>query len=100
MSPEQAAGGDDVDGRTDLYSLGIVLFEAIAGRPPFSGPSAAAVIDMQQHHEPPNLHDLRGDVPAPFAAVIARALCKRPGDRWQTADEMRQALLPYSLTAG
>ena len=99
MSPEQAAGGDDVDGRTDLYSLGIVLFEAVAGRPPFSGPSAATVIDMQQHHEPPALQDLRSDVPAPMADVIARALRKRPSERWQTADEMRQALLPYSLTA-
>lgn len=100
MSPEQAAGGDDVDGRTDLYSLGIVLFEVIAGRPPFSGPSAAAVIDMQQHHEPPNLHDLRPDIPAPLADVIARALCKPLSKRWQTADDMRAALLPYSLTAG
>jgi len=99
MSPEQAAGGDDVDGRTDLYSLGIVLFESVAGRPPFSGPSAATVIDMQQHHEPPALQDLRSDVPAPMADVISRALRKRPSERWQTADEMRQALLPYSLTA-
>ncbi len=100
MSPEQAAGADEVDGRTDLYSLGIVLFEIIAGRPPFSGPSAAAVIDMQQHHEPPNLHDLCPDVPVPLSEVVARALRKHPGDRWQTADEMRQSLLPYSLTAG
>ena len=100
MSPEQAAGADKVDGRTDLYSLGIVLFEAIAGRPPFSGPSAAAVIDMQQHHAPPTLQDLRPEVPSALSEVVARALRKRPEDRWQTADEMRQALLPYSLAAG
>ena len=100
MSPEQAAGADEVDGRTDLYSLGIVLFESIAGRPPFTGPSAAAVIDMQQHHEPPNVHDLRNDIPAPLGDVIARSLRKKPAERWQTAEEMRQALLPYSLTAG
>ena len=100
MSPEQAASADEVDGRTDLYSLGIVLFEAMAGRPPFSGPSAAAVIDMQQHHEPPDLHDLRRDVPPALATVVARALKKRPAERWQTADDMRQALLPYSLAAG
>jgi len=100
MSPEQAAGADEVDGRTDLYSLGIVLFETLAGRPPFSGPSAAAVIDMQQHHEPPDLHELRRDVPLALATVVARALKKPPAERWQTADEMRQALLPYSLAAG
>ena len=53
MSPEQAAGADAWTDAADLYSLGIVLFEAMAGRPPFSAPSAAAVIDMQQHHETP-----------------------------------------------
>lgn len=100
MSPEQAGGADEVDGRTDLYSLGIVLFEMIAGRPPFSGPSAAVVIDMQQHHAAPRLCDLRPDMPVPLGEVIARALRKRPGDRWQTAEEMRQALLPYTPPSG
>ena len=100
MSPEQAAGADEVDGRTDLYSLGIVLFEALAGRPPFSGPSAAAVIDMQQHHEPPDLHGLRREVPPPLGAVIARALKKHPPERWQTAEDMRAALQPFTLVAG
>jgi len=100
MSPEQAAGASEVDGRTDLYSLGIVLFEAMAGRPPFSGASAASVIEMQQHHDPPNLHGLRHDVPQPLAAVITRALEKRPEDRWQTADEMRMVLLPFASPAG
>jgi serine/threonine-protein kinase len=100
MSPEQASGAEEVDGRTDLYSLGIVLFEAMAGKPPFSAPSAAAVIDMQQHHDPPSLQSVRAEVPAALAAVIARALKKRPGERWQTAEDMRQALLPFSLSAG
>jgi serine/threonine-protein kinase len=99
MSPEQASGAEEVDGRTDLYSLGVVLFEAIAGRPPFSAASAAAVIDMQQHHAPPSLLSLRPEVAAGLAAVINRALEKRPADRWQSAAEMRQALLPYSLAA-
>jgi serine/threonine protein kinase len=100
MSPEQAAGADEVDGRTDLYSLGIVLFEALAGRPPFSGPSAAAVIDMQQHHEAPTLHSLRVEVPRALGDVIARALRKQPDARWQSADEMRDALQPFTPATG
>jgi serine/threonine-protein kinase len=95
MSPEQAAGAPDIDGRTDLYSLGVVLFETLAGCPPFSSPSAAAVLDMQQHHAPPDLRTLRRDVPKPLAAAISKALAKSRGERWQTALEMRGALEPY-----
>jgi serine/threonine-protein kinase len=98
MSPEQAQGLPDVDGRTDLYSLGVVLFECLAGRPPFSSPSAAAVLDMHQHNPAPDLHSLRRDVPAELAAVVARALAKSRAERWQRAGEMRAALLPF--TAG
>src|SRR5213593_2500304 len=97
MSPEQAGGDPDVDGRTDLYSLGVVLFEMLAGRPPFSSPSAAAVLDMHQHHAPPDLHDLRRDVPPPLAAAVARALAKARDERWQTAAEMRETLRPFAV---
>jgi serine/threonine protein kinase len=97
MSPEQAGGSPDIDGRTDLYSLGVVLFEALAGRPPFSAASAAAVLDMQQHHAPPEIRRLRRDVPRALADVIMKALSKAREARWQTAVEMRQALLPYAL---
>ena len=93
MSPEQAQGSPDVDGRTDLYSLGVVLFESLAGRPPFSSPSAAAVLDMHQHQPAPDLRGRRRDVPKPLAGVVARALAKSRADRWQTAGEMRAALL-------
>lgn len=97
MSPEQAAGDPDIDGRTDLYSLGVVLFESIAGRPPFSSVSAAAVLDMQQHQPPPDLRSLRREVPKPLAAAVARALAKARQARWQTAAEMREALLPFAV---
>lgn len=96
MSPEQAGGSPDIDGRTDIYSLGVVLFEAVAGRPPFSAASAAAVLDMQQHTPAPDLRKLRRDVPRAVSDVVMKALSKAREARWQTASEMRQALLPYA----
>ena len=99
MSPEQAAGHPDVDGRTDVYSLGVVLFESLAGRPPFSSVSAAAVLDMHQHQTPPDLRSLRRDLPMGLGAVVTRALAKPREERWQTAVEMRAALLPFAREA-
>jgi serine/threonine-protein kinase len=96
MSPEQAGGSPDIDGRTDIYSLGVVLFEAIAGRPPFSAASAAAVLDMQQHAPAPDLRKLRRDVPRAVSDLVMKALSKAREARWQTASEMRQELLPYA----
>ena len=97
MSPEQAGGSPDIDGRTDIYSLGIVLFEALAGRPPFSAASAAAVLDMQQHANPPDLRKLRRDIPRDLSDAVLKALCKARDARWQTASDMRQALLPHAV---
>ena len=96
MSPEQAGGSPDIDGRTDIYSLGVVLYESIAGRPPFSAASAAAVLDMQQHAPAPDLRKLRRDVPRVVSDVVMKALSKAREARWQTAFEMRQALLPHA----
>lgn len=96
MSPEQASGSSEIDGRTDLYSLGVVLFEALAGRPPFSAASAAAVLDMQQHAAPPDLRKLRRDVPRALSDAVMKSLIKAREARWQTASDMRQALLPFA----
>jgi len=97
MSPEQAGGSSEIDGRTDLYSLAVVLFEALAGRPPFSAASAAAVLDMQQHAPPPDLRKLRRDVPRALSDAVMKSLAKAREARWQSAAEMRQALLPYAV---
>jgi serine/threonine-protein kinase len=78
VSPEQA-GGDPVDGRSDLYSLGCVLFEMIAGRPPFQGANAYALIARHLVETPPRLE--RDDLPAGLADLVARLLAKDPADR-------------------
>ena len=99
MSPEQAGGSPDIDGRTDIYSLGVVLFEALIGRPPFSAASAAAVLDMHQHAPPPDLRKQRRDVPRALSDAVMKSLSKAREARWQTAADMRQALLPYAISA-
>ncbi|HEV2671695.1 MAG TPA: serine/threonine-protein kinase [Gemmatimonadales bacterium] len=99
MSPEQAGGSPDIDGRTDIYSLGVVLFESLAGRPPFSAASAAAVLDMQQHAPPPDLRKLRRDVPRALSDAVMKSLTKAREARWQTASDLRRALLPYATVS-
>jgi hypothetical protein len=92
MSPEQATG-ERVDGRSDIYALGVVLYQMLAGTPPFEGESAQSVLMKQATVDPLPIRQLRGDVPAALAAVIERMLAKDPADRYQTADEVSQALV-------
>ncbi len=87
MSPEQAAA-EPADHRADLYSIGVILFEALAGRPPFVGESAVDVLRAHITKDPPPIEGL----PAPLSAIVRRALEKRPGDRFQSADAFRAAL--------
>ena len=92
MSPEQITGEEDIDHRSDLYSLGCVLFEAVAGRPPFEDPFEEMVLRLHQSAAPPDLHTLRPDAPPALVEVIERALAKQREARWATAEEMRGAL--------
>jgi serine/threonine protein kinase len=92
MSPEQAAGERDIDGRSDLYSLGVVSYQMLTGELPFSAPSVAGVL-MKQITEPaPDLRIRRPDIPEDLALAVARCLEKDPSNRWPTADALRRAL--------
>ncbi|MBK7070715.1 MAG: serine/threonine protein kinase [Myxococcales bacterium] len=92
MSPEQCEGARAVDHRTDLYALGCVLFEMVAGRVPFISDGVGGLIGMHLHVPPPRLRELAPDAPAELEAIVARLLAKAPDDRYQTADEVAAAL--------
>ena len=92
MSPEQAAGEREIDGRSDLYSLGIVSFQMLTGELPFNAPTVAGIL-MKQITEPaPDVRARRADVPEDLALAVSRCLEKDPENRWPTADALRRAL--------
>ena len=92
MSPEQAAGSHHVDGRSDVYALGCVLFEMLAGEPPFTAPTPQALAAKHQQALPPKVRLTRKTVPEWVDAVIERALAKVPADRHSTAYALREAI--------
>jgi hypothetical protein len=98
MSPEQASG-DTLDGRSDVYSLGIVLYQMLSGAPPFDGPSSAAILAQQLTQDPAPIRRERSDVSEELAFVLERMLAKSPGKRFQTATEVSRALVDALPTA-
>jgi eukaryotic-like serine/threonine-protein kinase len=92
MSPEQATAASPVDGRSDIYSLGCVLYEMLAGRMAFSGPSLKSVLTQQLTIDPPLIHISRADVPQNVIAIVRRCLMKRPEERYQSAGELAEEL--------
>jgi len=92
MSPEQAEGRPDVDGRSDIYSLGCVLFEMLTGRPPFLGRSARVVMNHHVATPPPSISEFRSDLPPELSAAIDRAIAKDRADRFQAAKDFGTAL--------
>src|SRR2546427_8602787 len=92
MTPEQATG-DAVDARSDIYGLGVVLYQMLAGSPPFDGESAQSILMKQATATPVPIRQLRSDVPPALAAVIERLLAKDPAERFQTAEQVSRALV-------
>ncbi len=94
LAPEQIEGQPPT-ARSDVYALGALLFEALAGRPAFSGPSAATIFSKQLHEPPPYIRGFNPAVPRELARVVSRALAKQPGERYESAEAFARALEPH-----
>src|SRR6266487_4378440 len=91
LSPEQARG-ETLTASSDLYSLGVVMFEMLAGRPPFIGPTAVSIAMQHASTYAPSLHQFNPNVPPALEQIVVKVLEKEPGDRFLSAAEMQQAL--------
>jgi serine/threonine-protein kinase len=92
MSPEQASADSEIDGRTDIYSLACVVYEMLAGQPPFAGTPARVTMTRHVVEPAQPVRALRGEAPVALEQVLARALAKNPGDRFPTAADFARAL--------
>lgn len=92
MSPEQCTGEQHLDGRTDIYAAGCVLYEMLTGEPPFAGRTPQAVMARHVSERIPEVRVLRPEVPPRLARVVKKSLAKTPADRFQTAEAMEAAL--------
>jgi eukaryotic-like serine/threonine-protein kinase len=99
MSPEQAGGEREVDARTDIYSLGSVVYEMLAGQPPYTGATAGAILARKAMEPVPNLRIVRETVPAGVEQAVTKALAKVPADRFGSAKDFAQALDAGPATA-
>ncbi len=99
MSPEQAAGDREVDGRSDLYSLGVVAYQMLTGELPFTAPTVPGILLKHITEAAPTIDDKRPECPPDLSGAVMRCLEKDPDDRWPTADALRRALESRSTPA-
>ena len=92
MAPEQVAASPHIDHRADIYAVGVLGYELLAGRPPFIGATPQDIMTAHLVEPPAPVTSLRPDVPVPLAELVMRCLEKRPDDRWQSADELVRRL--------
>ena len=92
MSPEQARGDEDLDHRVDIYALGVIMYESIAGRVPFVGSNYLSVISQVLNEEPKPLREIRPDVSEELEAIVAKAMAKNRNERYRDADAMLEDL--------
>ena len=100
MAPEQAAGDPTTDHRADLYALGVLAYETLTGRTPFTGPSVQAMIAQQVTSQADPVTKYRDTVPPALDALVMRCLAKHPADRWQSANEVLEQLEQMMTTTG
>jgi serine/threonine protein kinase len=92
MSPEQVQGGLDLDGRSDIYSMGVLLYQVLSGKTPYNADTAAKLMMMHILEPVPHITDIKDDLPEAFDEIIEKAMAKDPDDRFQTMEEMASAI--------
>jgi Tol biopolymer transport system component len=100
MAPEQAVGESHIDQRVDIYAVGVLGYELVSGRTPFTGRTSQEVLAAHVTQAPEPLCNRRPACPPGFESIVMKCLAKRPADRWQTADELLAQLEPLATPSG
>jgi Tol biopolymer transport system component len=100
MAPEQIAADPRIDHRADIYAIGVLAYELLAGRPPFTGDAPQDILSAHLAQAPAPIRTHRADVPEPLAELVMKCLEKRPADRWQVATDLVQRLDALAVTTG